>query len=121
MILEKLADNHFITHNTTSEYWAPSSSTTSSHNSYFSAALPVPDTVPCIVVPLNGTEQKLKEKQIFKWLEGEDFKLNVRGTFDGSSPHVDEGEDELSPNSFCDLPPDLNLPWVTSEHVASGA
>ena len=55
------------------------------------------------------------------WLDGLDHKLNVRGTFDLSSPHVEDDEDEWSSNSFCNLNPEINLPWVTLEHVVHGA
>jgi hypothetical protein len=78
----------------------------------------IPDMLPCIVVPINGTEQKLKEDEFFNMKDGRDYKLNVRGTYDGSSPHADDGEPGLSPNDFCDLPPELNKRWYTSRHVA---
>ena len=81
-------------------------------------AMDVPDMLPAIQVPINGTEQKLKEKQFFARDAGEDYKLNVRPTFDGSSPHngasPHNGEDS---NSFCELSPELNLPWISIVHI----
>jgi len=77
-----------------------------------------PDMLPCIIVPINGTQQKLKEEEFFKMKDGRDYKLNVRGTYDGSSPHAEEGEPGLSPNDYCDLPPELNKRWYSIRHVA---
>ena len=85
------------------------------------AACPHPLSIPCGVIPLNGTEQALKPSEFEKWLDDLPHKLNVRGTFDLSSPHVDDDEDNRSSNSFCDLDPELNMPWVTPEFVAYGA
>ena len=54
-----------------------------------------PDTIPFILVSMNGTEQKLKEKHYFAMLEGQEYELNVRATFDGSSPHTEDDEEGL--------------------------
>ena len=74
--------------------------------------MPIPDCLPLVLVPLNGTLQKSKEKEYYLERVGADFKHNVRGTFDGSSPHTDE-----SPNDFCFLDPELNKAWVSIRHV----
>ena len=76
-----------------------------------------PDMLPCILVPINGTEQNLKEEEFFHMKDGRDYKLNVRGTYDGSSPHAEDGEPALSPNDYCDLPPELNKRWYSIRHV----
>jgi hypothetical protein len=61
---------------------------------------------------MNGTQQKLKPAEFFLRESGMDFKPNVRGTMDGSSPH-----DGGSPNDHCELLERLNMPWVTITHV----
>jgi hypothetical protein len=63
-------------------------------------------------IPMNGTEQKLKPAEFFLRESGCDFKPNVRGTMNGSSPHNGE-----SPNDHCELLERLNMPWVTVTHV----
>ena len=108
MIKEKTTERHFT------KMMHPSGQNGDFFSSY-------PKSTPCGVKPLNGTEQALKSAQFALWLDGKDHKLNVRGTFDLSSPHVEDDEDEWSSNSFCTLDPELNLPWVTPEHVAHGA
>ena len=47
-----------------------------------------------------------------KKLNGNPYKENVRGTWDGSSPH-----DTRSTNDACDLEPALNAKWVTVEDI----
>ena len=78
-------------------------------------AMPIPDMLPAILVPINGTEQRLKADQWYARNAGDDFKRNVRPTFDCSSPH-----DERDPNSHCTLTDDLNTPWVSISHVVWG-
>ena len=72
-----------------------------------------PTTIPFGVVPVNGTVQKPKEAEMAKKLNGNPYKENVRGTWDGSSPH-----DGRSPNDACDLVPELNAKWVTIDDIA---
>jgi hypothetical protein len=71
-----------------------------------------PLTLPCMQVPMNGTEQKLKTAEFFLRESGMDYMPNVRGTMDGPSPH-----DGQSPNGHCELLERLNMPWVTVTHV----
>ena len=49
-------------------------------------AMPLPDMLPAILVPINGTEKRLKAGQWYASNAGDDFKRNVRPTFDCSSP-----------------------------------
>lgn len=102
MIKEKLAERHF----------APLPGMADNNEAYAVCA-PRPQTLPCIQIPMNGTEQKLKPAQFFLRESGLDFKPNVRGTMNGSSPH-----DGQSPNDHCELLEHLNMPWVTITHVA---
>ena len=74
-----------------------------------------PNVLPFGCVPVNGTEQRLKPEQYERWTSGDSWKPNVRGTFDGSSPH-----DGTSPNDFCTLLPEENLEWVTVTQVVHG-
>jgi hypothetical protein len=57
-----------------------------------------PKVLPFGVVPVNGTVQRPKEPEMRKLLRGLPHQDNVRGTWDGSSPH-----DGTSPNDFCEL------------------
>ena len=93
MIKEKVNEGHFVESN--QGLW----STT-------------PITLPFGIVPVNGTVQKPKEAEMLKKLHGNPYKENVRGTWDGSSPH-----DGRSPNDACDLIPELNAKWVTIEDI----
>ena len=71
-----------------------------------------PQCLPFGVVPVNGTVQRPKEPEMWKKLKGQPYEENIRGTWDGSSPH-----DGNSPNEFCDLLPDLNPKWVTATDI----
>jgi len=88
MFKEKVAEGHFV--ESTQGLW----------------------TIPFGIVPVNGTVQKPKEAEMLKKLHGNPYKENVRGTWDGSSPH-----DGRSPNDACDLVPELNAKWVTAEDI----
>ena len=94
MILDKINKNHFA--------MGPTGK----------CLMTTPDTTPAIQVPLNGNVAKPKEREYYREQAGEDFKWNVRGTFNGSSPH--DGE---SPNDYCPLSPELNKPWTTIAHA----
>jgi len=73
---------------------------------------PTPTTISFGIVPVNGTVQKPKEAEMMKKFMGNPYKENVRGTWDGSSPH-----DGRSPNDACDLVPELNAKWVTIDDI----
>jgi hypothetical protein len=75
---------------------------------------PHPQHLPFGVLPVNGSEANLKEDQFFNRLNGLEWKPNVRPTFDGSSPHDDEGS---SINAHTLLLPELNTPWSTIAQV----
>jgi hypothetical protein len=75
---------------------------------------PHPQHLPFGVLPVNGSEANLKEDQFFNRLNGLAWKPNVRPTFDGSSPHDDEGS---SINAHTLLLPELNTPWSTIAQV----
>ena len=107
MIVEKLGESHFQSPLNPPTDFSPFSAT--------------PCSIPCGFIPLNGTDQALKPAHFQKWIDNLSHKLNVRGTFDLSSPHMDDDEDQWSSNSFCDLDPELNMPWVTPEAVAHAA
>ena len=93
MIKEKVNEGHFG--KDTTECWTPT-----------------PTTIPFGIVPVNGTVQKPKEAEMMKKLMGNPYKENVRGTWDGSSPH-----DGRSPNDACELIPELNAKWVTIDDI----
>ena len=101
MIREKVAERHFAA--------VPGAEDTNLPR-YVCASRPM--TIPCMQIPMNGTEQKLKPAEFFLRESGCDFKPNVRGTMNGSSPHNGE-----SPNDHCELLEELNMPWVTITHV----
>ena len=71
--------------------------------------------LPAILVPINGTEQRLKADQWYARNAGDDFQRNVRPAFDCSSPHGDR-----DPSSFSSLTDELNTPWVSISHVVWG-
>ena len=73
-----------------------------------------PTSLPFCIMPVNGSEANLKEAQYFNQLEGRDFKPNVRPTFDGSSPHSEEGD---SINEQTILPPELETEWSSGSQV----
>jgi hypothetical protein len=73
-----------------------------------------PTSIPFCIMPVNGSEANLKEDQYFNQLAGLDFKPNVRPTFDGSSPHSDEGD---SINEQTVLPPELETEWSSGSQV----
>ena len=93
MMKEKVSEGHFSLGQ--QGYWTPT-----------------PLTLPFGIVPVNGTVQKPKEAEMMKKLNGNPYKENVRGTWDGSSPH-----DGRSPNDACDLVPELNAKWVTIDDI----
>jgi hypothetical protein len=101
MIREKVAERHFSA--------VPGAEDTNLARQVCSER---PLTIPCMQIPMNGTEQKLKPEEFFLRESGCDFKPNVRGTMNGSSPH-----DGQSPNGHCELLESLNMPWVTITHV----
>ena len=69
-------------------------------------------TIPFLVVPMNGTEQKLKPEMYEAQQHGLPWDPNVRPTYDGSSPH-----DGGSPNEHCTLWEDENKEWVSIRYV----
>ena len=71
-----------------------------------------PKTLPVGIIPVNGTVGRPKEPEMRKLLQGLPHQDNVRGTWDGSSPH-----DGTSPNESCELYPHLNPPWVTARNI----
>jgi hypothetical protein len=71
-----------------------------------------PKVLPFGVIPVNGTVGRPKEPEMRKLLLGLPHQDNVRGTWDGSSPH-----DGTSPNDYCELYPRLNPPWVTARDI----
>jgi hypothetical protein len=101
MIKEKVAERHFAA--------VPGAADTDKAKH---VCMSRPLTLPCMQVPMNGTEQKLKAAEFFLQESGMDYKPNVRGTMNGSSPHNGQ-----SPNDQCELLERLNLPWVTVTHV----
>ena len=71
-----------------------------------------PKVIPFGVIPVNGTVGRPKEPEMRKLLMGLPHQDNVRGTWDGSSPH-----DGSSPNDYCELYPELSPPWVTARNI----
>jgi len=72
-----------------------------------------PLSIPFLIIPMGAAVQHYKEEQYYLHKEGQPSKINCRGVFDGSSPHPQEGEKDISPNAHVTIPERLVLPWTS--------